>query len=262
METTFIDYEAERAGSRRSRSTGPRPPTPRRCRVLDDLDEAWRRAAEDDDGAGHRPAGQRQALLRRATTSSRRGRRRRAAELDAGRHLRDRGPALPRVLPALAQRAQAVDRRRAGRVHRRRPAAGLALRPDHRGRQRQVLRPGREPGHRRRRVPRPHLGVGRPQGQGAAVHRPGDDRGGGRAPGHGHQGRARSTTCAPRPGRWPRRSPRSTPSPCARPSGRSTRPSTCRASTPPSSRCSTSTRPATATRSASRACRSCCRSTA
>src|SRR5262245_19509005 len=54
-------------------------------------------------------------------------------------------------------------------------------------------------------------------------------------------------TWTPRPGRWPRTSPRCRRSGCARPSAPATRRWTSRASTRPSSRSSTSTRPATAT---------------
>ena len=85
---------------------------------------------------------------------------------------------------------KAVDRRGTGQVHRRRSHAVLAMRPDHRRRQRGVLRSGVVHGHRRRRIPRPHLGIRCPQGQGDPVHRQLDHGRRGRTARHGQQGRA------------------------------------------------------------------------
>ena len=124
---------------------------------------------------------------------------------------------------------EAVDRRGAGQVHRRRADVVLAVRPDRRGRQRRVLRPRAVHGHLRRRAARPHLGVRAPQGQGAAVHRGLDHRGARPSSSAWSTRSSRSTSWCPPPWRWPDRSPRRMPSRCAWPSGRSTTPSTSRA---------------------------------
>ena len=73
--------------------------------------------------ARDRAAGQRQALLRGPRHPRRGRRRRRSREVHGRGHLRDRGQALPRVLAALAERSETLDRGGPGRVHRRRPAA-------------------------------------------------------------------------------------------------------------------------------------------
>ncbi len=99
--------------------------------LLDELDAAWTRAAEDNDVS---------VIVLRAN----------GKHFSAGHDLRGGGPvpdkitlefiiaargeALPRVHAPLAQCPQAVHRRRPGPLHLRRAAAVLALRPDRRRR--------------------------------------------------------------------------------------------------------------------------------
>ena len=109
--------------------------------------------------------------------------------------------------PCVARHPQADDRRGAGSVHRRRPAAVLADGHHHRRRQRQVLRPGRADGHRRRRVPRPHVGARPAQGQGMAVHRQPVHRCRGREVRHGQPRGAARRAARVHDGAWPAGSP-------------------------------------------------------
>ena len=240
----YIDYDvADRIAT--ITLNRPEAANAQNAELLDELDAAWTRAAEDSDVVGDRVARQRETLLCRPRHSWRRA----GPRQDHTRaHHPARGQALSRIHAALAQCPEAVHRRGPGPVHLRRPAAVLAVRPDHRRRRCAVLRPGGADGHRRRRIPRPHLGTWAPQGQGDPLHGSGDDRRRGAEHRNGQPGRAARRAGHARRGRWPNRSPRCRRSRCARPSGRSTRPWTCRVSTRPSSRCSTSTRPATATR--------------
>ena len=126
METTFIDYEVEGriATITLNRAEAANAQT---LPMLDDLDEAWRRAADDDEvrviilqgngkhfSAGHDIKGVSSDGDEPPTWTL------------AGIYATE-SAALPRVLAALAQHSEALDRGRAGCVHRRRTAAGLAL---------------------------------------------------------------------------------------------------------------------------------------
>ena len=240
----YIDYEvADRIAT--ITLNRPEAANAQNTELLDELDAAWTRAAEDNDVA---------VIVLRAN----------GKHFSAGHDLRGGGPvpdkitlefiiqhesqALPRVHAALAQRPEAVDRRRAGPVHLRRPAAVLAVRPD-RGRRRcAVLRPGGADGHRRRRIPRPHLGTRRPQGQGDPVHRPGDDRRGG-ASSTGMVNRVVPRDELDTETRALAEQIAKMPPFALRQAKRAVNQTLdVRASTRRSSRCSTSTRPATATR--------------
>ncbi len=151
----------------------PEPANAQNAALLDELDAAWTRAADDPEVS---------VIVLRAE----------GKHFSSGHDLQGGGPVpdkitlemiyqtetppVPRVLAAVAQHSQAVDRGGPGQVHRGRSAAVLAVRPDRRGGGRLVLRPGGADGHRRGRVPRPHLGTRPAQGQGDPVHRPPGDR--------------------------------------------------------------------------------------
>ena len=159
LKTGFITYEAkERIAS--ITLNRPQAANAQTLELLDDLDEAWRMAAEDPDvrvivlqangkhfSAGHdiRGVGNDDGAPSKFTVAG-------IYEIEAKRFLEYslRWRNVPKPSIAAVQGVCIAGW----------PAAVLAVRPDHRGRQRQVLRPGGQHGHRRRRVPRPHLGVG------------------------------------------------------------------------------------------------------
>ena len=126
METTFIDYEVEGriATITLNRAEAANAQT---LPMLDDLDEAWRRAADDDEvrviilqgngkhfSAGHDIKGVSSEGGEAPTWTL------------AGIYATESAP-LPGVFVALAQYPQALDRGGPGCLHRRRTAAGLAL---------------------------------------------------------------------------------------------------------------------------------------
>ncbi len=133
----YIDYEvADRIAT--ITLNRPEAANAQNPELLDELDAAWTRAAEDSEVS---------VIVLRAN----------GKHFSAGHDLRGGGPVpdkitlefiiqheaktLSGVHAAVAQRAQAVDRRGTGPLHLRWPAAVLAVRPDHRRRRRAVLRP-------------------------------------------------------------------------------------------------------------------------
>ena len=155
-------------------------------KVLEELDRAWQAADVDPavkvivfkSNGKHFSAGPRHVEHRRPQRASRSsGTPTRYYDWETRHYL-----ALRQVV---ARGAEAVDRRRAGQVHRRRAHAVLAVRSDRRRRQRAVLRSRARDGHLRRRAARAHLGVRAAQGQGAALHRRRDHGAAGRAARHG-----------------------------------------------------------------------------
>ena len=182
--------------------------------MLDELDACWTKAARGRRRPRDRAEGERPALLvgARHRDQAGRGHDHRPEEQGPRGDLPLRARPLPRLLAQVARRAEALDRRRAGRLHRGRHDAVLAVRPDPRRRERLLQRSGAAHGHRRRRVPRAHLGVRREEGQGAALHRRPLRRARGAPARHGEPRGARPRSSKRRPSRSRARSPRCTPS--------------------------------------------------
>jgi len=156
VDKTLIEYEVS---DRIATITLNRPEAAnaQNFELLDELDGAWRQAADDPDvrvivlqangkhfSAGHDIKGVGEGEPVKYTVAG-------IYEVEARRYLeyalRWRNVPKPRSPPSMVS-VSAVDCFCAG------------LRPDHRGGQRHVLRPRRQHGDRRSRVPRSYVGVG------------------------------------------------------------------------------------------------------
>ena len=150
----YIDYEvADRIAT--ITLNRPEAANAQNPELLDELDAAWSRAAEDNDVS---------VIILRAN----------GKHFSAGHDLRGGGPVPDKITLEFVIQHEAkryleytlrwrnVPKPSIAAVQGRCISGGLllsALRPDHRRRRRAVLRPGGSDGHRRRRIPWSHLGT-------------------------------------------------------------------------------------------------------